>query len=695
MLSHGPRILVNLRCVELHLYRAPADWLYRVPLPGFTSAPRYNEAMTETAKTTLAPTRPQASGESVATSTPPATMPAPARRNNILVMAICAAAIALYGYQVFAGTYNFDIWYLIATGREIVENGIPHENVFSMIDGLRIVVQQWLLCVIYYDIYQVAGFGGISLLVTLAFFATMLILYRIARMRRRDAFGGEWIMLLLLVVMVAVMPQFKMVSTPFSILILSGIVLLLEAYRRDGRWLWLGVIVPIIILHMQLHMSFIVFDLAIIVCYLIPDFLTPFRRRFAKAPVVDAFPREGNGSAKQAPTVAFADAGYRRLPLLVLLVVATLATLLNPYGIDGALYLANSYGAASYGNVIPELRPQTPFAYGLNGIGALLAVLLAAVAIGKAGLRRMDLPGILIFVACVFLGFSSLRNLWMLGLPVVLLAGDAMRGWYIPTVRELIDAVRCAKTRRCEDASVGESLAAGADRAFAAPARMQRMPYPNWAVFLTSVICAAGAGAFALLVALNFSFIDDNAMNDRYTPRALLNAIVRDAEEMTADDALASLSAQPEASDGEGAAANADGNGEGVGFDGAGNAAGSDVSGTASGNADGGIDKGKLRIFNPTVLGGYMEWEGFPVYNDSRVEVWNSAISGLDRELHDEYVDMTLGLWSADQFKQFVEENDFDYLIAEANSPLHAYLISDPEFQNILGTQYYELYKRI
>ncbi len=527
---------------------------------------------------------------------------APPHRNNILIMSLCTALICLWGYQVFCGTYNFDIWYILATGREIVENGIPYENVFTMLDGLAIVVQQWLLCVIYFAVYELFGLGGISLLVTLAFFATILVLYRIIRIKRRDDFGGEWALLLLLLVMVVLAPQFKMVSTPFSILILSSIVLLLEKYRRDSRWPWLGCIVAVVVLHMQLHMSFIVFDLAIIGCYLIPDVITPLRRKLG---------------AKRPSVVALADADYRRLPLLVLLIACALATLMNPYGIDGSLYLLNSYGAAMYGNVIPELRPLSLFAYGMNGLCALATTLLAAAAIGKAGLRRIDLPSVLIFVGCTWLGFSNMRNLWMLGLPVVLLAAAAMRGWYIPRIAE------AARTR--------DNVAPSG-----------RSAYPKQVILLSSVICAVGVGAFALLVALNFTALDDNATSERYTPKSLLNAIARDAEE-----------------------------------------------------TDARAKRDDLRIFNPTVLGGYMEWEGFPVYNDSRVEVWNSAISGQPRNLHNEYVDMTLGKWSADRFDQFITENDFDYLIAEANSPLQAYLNASPEFQNILGTQYYELYKKL
>ncbi len=555
-------------------------------------------------------------------------------------MAICVALIALFGYEVFTKAYNFDIWYLLATGREICEHGIPHENVFSMIEGLNLVVQQWLLCVIFYGAYEALGLGGISLLVTLAFFGTMALLYRIMRVKRRDRFGGEWILLLLLLVMLVIQPQMKIVSTPFSMLLLAAIVLLLETYRRDGRLLWLGLIVVLVVLHMQLHMSFIVFDLIVIACYAIPDFVTPLRNAFKAKAQNDERPEVVKDNLRgdqhdDLVRIAFAESSYKRLPLLILLIVSALATMLNPYGVDGSLYLLHSYGAAMYGNVIPELRPQPILAYGLPGIAALITTLLSAAAIGRCGLRRMDVPAILMFIGCTYLGFANIRNLWMLGLPVVLLAADVMHGWYIPRASEIVHALK--QQRQARKAEQSE----GAPRGFiATPAGSSSTP--AWAIFLSTVICTAGIGGCALLIGLNFTTLDDKVMDDRYTPRALLNAIERDA-------------------------------------------------GQEKGSS---VDRSELHIFNPTVVGGYMEWEGFPVYNDSRVEVWNSAISGLDRDLHNEYVDMTLGKWTSDQFARFIEENDFDYLIAETNSPLHAYLNAHGEFQNILGTQYYELYKR-
>lgn len=521
--------------------------------------------------------------------------------DNALIMALCVCAIALFGYQVFQESFTFDVWYIIATGREIVQNGIPQDNVFSMIPDMRIVVQQWLLCVIFHLIYEAAGFGGLGVFVVLVFFATIFVLYRIMRVKRRDSFGGEWILLFLLPVMLVIQTRFIMASTPVSILILATLVLLLELYRRDGSYGYLGCIVGLIVLHMQVHMAFIGFDIGIIICYLIPDLVS-----------------------SRNQLIGLAQSDYRRIPLLILLIASLLATLINPYGIDGALYIIDSMGAATYGNVIPELLPQTLSIYGWVGFMALGLVVVSAIAIGKAGLRSIDLPAVLIFLGCLYLGFAYRRNIFMLGLPVVLLGADMMRGWYIPLFSTW-------PNRKAGKEIAGPSPGIGAPR---------WAIYPPWITFACTVLCAAGIGVLVFRTAMDFNVLDENAINARYAPQSMLEAIQRNA------------------ADNEGSSDSLD----------------------------------DLRIFNPTVLGGYMEWEGFPVYNDSRPEIWNSAISGLDRDLHNEYVDMTLGRWTTEQFDQFIAENDFDYLIAEVNSPLDGYLAQQEGFQNIMGSQYYELY---
>lgn len=60
---------------------------------------------------------------------------------------------------------NNDMWWMISTGRYIVENReIPTINPFTIHDGYEIIVQQWLTAVFNYEVYS--HFGNIGFLAT-------------------------------------------------------------------------------------------------------------------------------------------------------------------------------------------------------------------------------------------------------------------------------------------------------------------------------------------------------------------------------------------------------------------------------------------------------------------------------------------------------------------------------------------------
>ena len=66
--------------------------------------------------------------------------------------------------RLVCSVYDSDMYFLIATGREILENGIPHTNVWTIDSSSGIIVQQWLYDVIL-AIVDKAGYVGFSLFI--------------------------------------------------------------------------------------------------------------------------------------------------------------------------------------------------------------------------------------------------------------------------------------------------------------------------------------------------------------------------------------------------------------------------------------------------------------------------------------------------------------------------------------------------
>lgn len=541
-------------------------------------------------------------------------------RNNIVLMALAGVGLALCAAEAFRGSFNFDIWYMLATGREIVQNGIPYENPFALYDGMSIIVQQWMLCVLVYGIYTAAGFVGLALWSMVLAVALMASLYRLGRLVKADRFGGELLMMLLLVAMPALLSYITMCSSVYSMIAYTWVVFLCEKYRRTQRYRWLALLMPLVVVHAGFHLSLAAFDLVIIGCYLVPDVLAPFHRR------------------GRLMGIAFERSDYKRLPLLVALVGAAVALCINPYGIRGALYLFLSYGAADYGGAVPEMRAFAPAAGGIYGMSSLAMLVLAGLAIGRLGLKRINLPLTLLVVGTAFMTFQHVRNMWLVAPFAYALVAGAMHGWSLDFAK--LPRRRSGKAPASTPATAGAAAgsAAGVEQAPAgkaafAPQRSRRakaLSYGVGGVLIVASIAVAGA-----MVVQSAPEMANQEKTGQYSPMALVNAIEQDA---------------------------------------------------------GGTD---VRIFNPIRLGGYLEWRGFKVSMDSRLETWNSAISGLDRDYYTEYVDMTNGEWSASDMEAFLDENGLDYLIAEKGSPLDTYLEHAEGYVNMLGTGDYVLWKHV
>lgn len=71
-----------------------------------------------------------------------------AKNINILFLIMLGFIV----YCLFTNFVNFDndLWFIMATGRNILNNGIPHFDVLSMHNDYLIVTQQWLTSVIYF-----------------------------------------------------------------------------------------------------------------------------------------------------------------------------------------------------------------------------------------------------------------------------------------------------------------------------------------------------------------------------------------------------------------------------------------------------------------------------------------------------------------------------------------------------------------
>lgn len=316
-------------------------------------------------------------------------------KNNILLTVVFYALVALYAaWDIFGTAYDNDIWFIMATGEEIVNNGIPYTNPFSLHEDMGIIVQQWLPCVISYFIYSAGGFVALSAWVLVLFVAMALSFFFVGRILRNDSYGSEIIALVFMPLTVVMSTYSSVRPHLYTMIAFIWIVGLLTLYRRTSKIAYIVPLPFIVALHVNFQASMAPFDIVIMVCYLIPNFIKPLHARGKLA------------------KLQFIEWDYRRLPLLIVTLVSVVALLANPYVLDGALYLVKSFGTASYRNYISEMNPLVPASNWVY-VTALLIFVVTAIVIGAKGAKKINFPLILLILGTSALSFTQIRNIWL------------------------------------------------------------------------------------------------------------------------------------------------------------------------------------------------------------------------------------------------------------------------------------------
>ena len=305
--------------------------------------------------------------------------------------AMLAAIAALLAFAALAahvgGMYDSDGWFLLATGREVLEGGIPLENPFSQEAGLGIVVQQWAHDAYLAAAWSLGGFhaaeAAMALPIGLAAGGLWLVAGGLSQRRARPALrllvaaGALWMC----------SPYLSVRPTSWSMaLMCASIMACLAGREHPAAYAALPAIAAA-----WCNLQAALWPLAVFVGVF---FLLPRDRGELR-----------DGAAAWLRSRKWLIAGSA---------AACLASLANPYGLKGSLYSLLSMGAASYSGAIMEMKSPLealpPFEVVAICVGMLLPFALCR---GK----RPPLPApAAAMLACSLAAFLlCTRNVWILG----------------------------------------------------------------------------------------------------------------------------------------------------------------------------------------------------------------------------------------------------------------------------------------
>ena len=283
-------------------------------------------------------------------------------------------------------TLDNDIWFLLNSGRYVLQNGFPTTEPFTIHQGLSFIMQQWLSASLFWTVYSKLGTIGLFALVVLFYGLIVYTVYKICMLISERNFIVSFAVTLV----VGILINFFMQTRPFiiSTLLIVLEVFFLESYIQKGKKGYLYFLPLLSLLEVNFHAA--MWPMLFVI--LLPYFIDAFRFRFW----------------------FLKGQGYRKKPLMIVSVLMLAAGFLNPYGLDAMLYLFQSYGYPEISGLIGEMLPANiNNLFGKIIFGCMLVVMLTYFLYQKGSTK---LRYILLTLGTAFLALSSIRGFLFFGI---------------------------------------------------------------------------------------------------------------------------------------------------------------------------------------------------------------------------------------------------------------------------------------
>lgn len=281
-----------------------------------------------------------------------------------------------------ATCFDNDVWFLIRTGEEIVTNGFPHVDFLTFHESLTLVVQQWLVDVSFFFVYDVGGKNGLYFLTLLVNIYLIFITYHLLMLvtdKKRN------LSILFTCVITSSLAFFFLLPRPqiFSFAILITELYVLEHYMKKGNTKILYLLPFLSWLMIQVHASL----WPMLFCFWLPFFLNTFSFSI------------GRLSSEAKP----------KKPLLLAFIFMILVALINPYGVDVIFYLFRSLNSRSLYHIVPEMRiPDIHTFMGIVSYFCLFVVWIGYFLFTKS---KIKIRHFLLLLGTTYLTISSRRGL--------------------------------------------------------------------------------------------------------------------------------------------------------------------------------------------------------------------------------------------------------------------------------------------
>ncbi len=270
-----------------------------------------------------------------------------------------------------------DFWFLINTGKYIINSGIPHIEPFTIHSNFSFVAQQWLTDIIFYLIYNKFNIYGMYIFILILNMIVVFLLYKLSLLINK---GNKKIAILTTIIIDVFYARLFLSTRPqvFDIILLLLELYLLELFiKRNNKKYLIGL--PIIsLLMINLHASV----WPMIFVFLLPYYIGRINLKF---------------TTKE---------NYKLKPLIIVTIIMFLFGFINPYGIDAMTYLFNSYGIDKIDESINEMAPLTI----KNGITIYILILFIIITCIINKNKKNNLRYTLLLLGTTLLSLQHLKG---------------------------------------------------------------------------------------------------------------------------------------------------------------------------------------------------------------------------------------------------------------------------------------------
>ena len=273
--------------------------------------------------------------------------------------------------------FDNDGYFILASGEYISNHGIPKINPFCIVENLKIIIQQSPWAVYCYQIYHNFVNMGLYISCVLLCVLNIFALYKLSKLKNVNTTFS----ILFLLFIFALNSVFCSIRpTMVTTFLLTLEIYILEKYKKENNKKILLFLILISFFEINMHAAIWIFHFVFILPYIVPPIKNPF--------------------------IKFKEWNYHILPIILVTIPMFLVGFLNPYGLDGMLYLVYSFGDKLKNAGIKEMQP-----YNLNDIFGITIVVVTFIILFLISKKKeLAVEPFYIFCGTTLMGFMYRRN---------------------------------------------------------------------------------------------------------------------------------------------------------------------------------------------------------------------------------------------------------------------------------------------